>query len=109
MDDNIEVEIERIDRPPGFLFGRTLNKLRGQRIDAVANAKSKMLKHHKIGYKELSRYKIVEDRIVHRDGHEVIELRLYELKDAAVVTINTSVVTDLSAGINKLREFSGDE
>ncbi|MGI9028144.1 MAG: hypothetical protein ACR2FM_04900 [Candidatus Saccharimonadales bacterium] len=94
------------ERPANNLFGKTLNKLRGERMSAVGDAKSKMMARHNISPRDHNKYKIVEDRTVrHRDGQETIELRLYELKDAAVVTISTSVTSELQGGINNLREF----
>ncbi len=106
MADEIEIETEQVDRPRGLLLGRTLNKLRGERFNAMQAAKNKMFDRHGITYRDRNKYKIVEDRITHRDGKEVIEIRLYELKDAAVVTIKTDVTTELQGGINNLVEFN---
>lgn len=103
-----EIATEQVERPAGNLFGKMLNRVRGERMSAVSNAKSKMLTRHNITYLDYDKYKIVEDRIAHRDGREVIELRLYELKDAAVITINTDVRSELQGGINNLMEFSDD-
>ena len=100
-----DVPVERVERPTGNIFGKTLNKLRGERRMAVEGAKQKMLERHKIDYKNRNKYKIVEDRVVMPNGKEVTELRLYELIDGAVVTINTDVSSELQGGINYLKEF----
>lgn len=102
----VEVPTEIVERPSGNLFGKTLKKLRGMRHMAVEQAKHLMLERHKIDYMNRDKYKIVEDCIVLPSGKEVTELRLYQLVDAAVITIDTEVKSELQGGIQFLREFN---
>lgn len=99
---------EQVERPTGNLFGKTLSKLKFTKWSAVDDAKRQLFKRHSIDFKNADQYKIVEDRIVGRNGEERIELRLYELKDAAVVTIKSEVTSELQGGIKNLREFNRD-
>lgn len=103
-----EVETEYVDRPRGNLFGKMLSKHRSAKMSALMDAKQKLFARYKINYRNQKYYKIVEDRVVLPSGKEVIEMRLYQLIDAAVVTMNSDVTTDLSGGINQLKEFQNE-
>ncbi len=108
IDKPVEVETEYVERPSGNLFGKTLNKMRGEKKMAIMNAKNKMFERHKIEYRNQKYYRIVEDRVVLPGGREVTELRLYQLIDAAVVTVKSDVTSELEGGINHLLEFKND-
>lgn len=110
MADKEEVQVpeEVVERPAGNMFGRMLNKYRSAKRMAVMDAKNKLYERHKITYQNQNRYKIVIDRVVLPSGKEVEELRLYELIDAAVVTVNPDITTELQGGISNLGEFNRD-
>jgi hypothetical protein len=106
MAENIEpnVEVEYGLRPKG-MFSKLLNRYRNTKRAAISDAKSKLFARYEIDFNKESLYKIVEDCVVLPSGKEIIELRLYKLEDAAIVTINTDMTTELEGGINYLREF----
>ena len=108
MSKEIEVETEVVERPTGNLFGKTLSKLRDERIMAVMSARQKMFERHKISFNNQDKYKIVQERLVVPSGKEVIELRLYQLIDGATVTITSEIKSELAGGIHKLKEFSNE-
>ena len=54
-------------------------------------------------------YKLAETAVVHRDGTEYKELRLYKLVDAAIVKISSEVNVETTFGVDKLRENNRDE
>lgn len=101
-----DVPEEQVERPSGNMFGKMLNKYRSAKKMAIWDAKNKLFERHKVTYRNANQYKIVEDKIVLPSGKEVTELRLYELIDAAVVTVNPDITTELEGGIKKLREFN---
>lgn len=104
----IEVETEYVERPKGNMFGKMLSKHRNAKFVAMLDAKNKLFERHKITYRNQNYYKLVEDRVVLPSGKEIIEMRLYQLVDAAVVTMNSDVTTELAGGINQLREFDNE-
>lgn len=89
----------------GNLFGKMLNKYRAIRSLAISDAMVKLKQRHEITSQKENQYKIEEHTVVMPSGDEVIELRLYQLVDAAIVTVEGDVTTSLQGGIKNLREF----
>jgi hypothetical protein len=100
-----DVPEEAIERPHGNMFGKLLNKYRLAKRNAIMDAKRKMFERHKVERHNEKYYKIVSDRVVLPNGKEVIELRLYQLIEGVVVTVNPDLTTEIEGGINHLLEF----
>lgn len=87
------------------MFGKLLNRVRFERTMAREKAETALWERNNLGNPtKRDGYKLAETKVVHKDGKEVTELRLYKLIDAAVVTISSEVSSEIVDGIHKLRE-----
>lgn len=100
-----DVPEEEIERPRGNMFGKLLNNYRFAKSNAIFEAKRKMFERHKVERHNEKYYKVVSDRVVLPSGKEVVELRLYQLIEGAVVTVKGDLTTEIEGGINHLLEF----
>lgn len=87
------------------MFGKLLNRVRYERMIARDKAERELWKRNNLDNPaQREGYKLAETKVVHRDGKEVTELRLYKLIDASVITVESEVRSMMEAGVEKLRE-----
>lgn len=87
------------------LMGKLLSRVRFERKIARERAEAALWERNNLSNPTTrDGYKLAETKVVHRDGKEVTELRLYKLIDAAVVTVSSEVHSEIAEGIGRLRE-----
>lgn len=92
------------------MMGKLLSRVHSARYFSRQQAEDELWKRNKLDNPtKRDGYKLAETAIVHRDGTEYKELRLYKLVDAAIVKISSEVNVETSFGIENLRENNRDE
>lgn len=87
------------------LMGKLLSRVHNARHYSNIQAIDELWKRNSLANPaKRDGYKLAETSVVHRDGTEVKEYRLYKLIDATVVTITTDVNTTIELGLENLRE-----
>lgn len=91
------------------MMGKLLSRVHSARYFSYREAEAALWKRNKLeNPTKRDGYKIAETSVVHRDGTEYKELRLYKLIDAAIVKISSEVNVETTFGTDKLRENNRD-
>lgn len=88
-------------------LGKVFNQLRIKRQQMRERAEIDLWRRNNLS-PEQKGYRIAESRVRLPDGTEFVELRLYQLIDAAVVSLDIELTENIKEGISHLHDFNSD-
>lgn len=87
------------------MFGKLLSRVATARYHTKQLAQEELWRRHGLGNPKMrAGWKMAEAAVVHKDGTEIVEYRLYKLMDRAVITIKSEVTTTTEFGTDATEE-----